>query len=289
MDIGIFSRTFVRPTVEQVFGAVVMHGLTAVQFNYKSAGLDELPTAIDDDVIAAVRTAAQMVSIDIASVSGTFNMVHPDASVRAAGLEGLRAVAASAPKLGCKVVTLCTGTRHAANMWRAHPDNESEAAWRDLLAVMEDALTIAADCDVVLGIEPEVSNVVSSPLKARRLLDELQSPHLGIIMDGANVFPAGTLDRQHEILDEAFDLLGDDIVLAHAKDIAQDGEAGHEAAGTGLLDYPHYISLLAQSTYRGPLILHSLTETQTPNAVTFVRDVIATVETKLAVEPDADR
>lgn len=284
MDIGIFSRTFVRPTVEQVFAAVVMHGVTAVQFNYKSAGLDFLPTEIDESVVADVRNAAQMYNIHIASVSGTFNMIHPDPAVREEGLAGLRAVAATAGQIGTKVVTLCTGTRHATNMWRAHPDNESDEAWRDLLLIMEEALAIAAEHDVILGVEPEVSNVVSSPQRARRLLDEMQSPHLGIIMDGANVFPAATLDRQHEILDAAFDLLGDDIVLAHAKDIAQDGEAGHEAAGTGLLDYEHYVTLLAKSSYAGPLVLHSLTEAQTPNAVTFVRDVIATVETKLAEE-----
>lgn len=90
-------------------------------------------------------------------------------------------------------------------------------------------------------------------------------------MDGANVFPAGTLDRQHEILDAAFDLLGDDIVLAHAKDISVDGEAGHEAAGTGLLDYSYYVKLLKQCGYAGPLVLHSLSEAQVPACVAYVK------------------
>ena len=40
------------------------------------------------------------------------------------------------------------------------------------------------------------------------------------------------------MLDEAFALLGRDIVLAHAKDLDHDGEAGHLPAGKGLLDYP---------------------------------------------------
>jgi sugar phosphate isomerase/epimerase len=30
------------------------------------------------------------------------------------------------------------------------------------------------------------------------------------------------------------------------------------AAGTGLLDYDHYLALLRQAGYDGPLILHSL-------------------------------
>ena len=63
-------------------------------------------------------------------------------------------------------------------------------------------------------------------------------------MDGANLFHAGDLPRLHEVLDEAFELLGEHIVLAHAKDLSRDGEAGHEAAGTGLLDYDHYLRLL---------------------------------------------
>ena len=48
----------------------------------------------------------------------------------------------------------------------------------------------------------------------------------------------------HDILGEAFDLLGPDIVLAHAKDLNRDGDAGDMAAGTGVLDYDFYLSQL---------------------------------------------
>jgi sugar phosphate isomerase/epimerase len=120
-------------------------------------------------------------------------------------------------------------------------------------------------------IETEVSNVVDSAQRARQLLDELRSPYLKIIMDGANLFHKGELPRMREILDEAFDLLGGEIVLAHAKDLSRDGAAGHEAAGTGKLDYDRYITLLRRVGYTGPLILHSLSEEQVPGCVAFLR------------------
>ena len=123
---------------------------------------------------------------------------------------------------------------------------------------------------VVLGVEPEVSNVVDSAHKARRLLDELDSPALKIVMDGANLFHAGELAHMDAVLDEAFDLLGPDIVLAHAKDLSRDGEAGQEAAGTGVLDYDHYLALLCQAGYVGPVILHGLAEAQVDDAVAFL-------------------
>jgi len=53
-----------------------------------------------------------------------------------------------------------------------------------------------------------------------------------------------------EVLDEAFELLWPDIVIAHAKDLDQDGEAGHKPAGKGLLDYDHYLGLLRQTVVR---------------------------------------
>jgi sugar phosphate isomerase/epimerase len=94
-------------------------------------------------------------------------------------------------------------------------------------------------------------------------------------MDAANLFHKGELAHMDQILDDAFALVGHDIVLAHAKDLSHDGDAGHEAAGHGRLDYDRYISLLHQYGFRGPLLLHGLSEAQVPGCVAFLREKIA--------------
>ena len=98
----------------------------------------------------------------------------------------LGVLAAHAADLGTDLLTLCTGTRNPDNMWRDHPQNSSPEAWSDLLTAMEQALAHAEGQNVRLGIEPEVSNVVSSPHKARDLLNTMRSDRLTIVMDGAN-------------------------------------------------------------------------------------------------------
>jgi sugar phosphate isomerase/epimerase len=80
-----------------------------------------------------------------------------------------------------------------------------------------------------------------------------------------------------EVLANAFALVGHDIILAHAKDLSHDGEAGHEAAGTGRLDYDRYLSLLHAHGFNGPLLLHALTESQVPGCVAFLRAKLARV------------
>jgi sugar phosphate isomerase/epimerase len=163
-------------------------------------------------------------------------------------------------------------------MWRRHPDNDLPEAWEDLVVTMSEALKIAAENGVTLAFEPEVSNVVDSASKGRRLLDQMQSPYLKVVMDPANIFHQGELPRMRAILDEAFDLLGEDIVLAHAKDLSRDGAAGHEAAGQGLLDYDQYLSLLSAVGFDVPLILHGLSEAQVDECIAFLRGKMPSID-----------
>jgi len=90
-------------------------------------------------------------------------------------------------------------------------------------------------------------------------------------MDGANVFQRGQLPNMRKVLAEAFDLLGSDIVLAHAKDLDKDGEAGHLAAGRGRLDYSYYLELLRKSGFDGTIILHALQPAEAKDRLAFVR------------------
>lgn len=275
MQIGIFAKTFSRKAVDEVFDAVHNHGIACVQFNMACCGLPSMPDSIEPAIARGIAESARSHHIDIAAVSGTFNMIHPDPQQRRAGLRRLAALATAARDMGTSLITLCTGSRDPDNMWARHPDNDTPEAWTDLTACMSEALKIADDHDVQLGIEPEVSNTIDTAAKARRLLDEMDSPRLKIVMDAANLFHTGELSRMGEILEEAFDMLGRDIAIAHAKDLSRDGEAGHDAAGTGVLDYPYYIRLLRRYQFNGPLILHSLTEAQVPACVAFLRRQLA--------------
>ena len=271
MRIGIFAKTFVRPTLEKTLDAVKDTSVDCVQFNMACAGLSSMPDEITPEYAAEIKHAHETRGLVMAAVSGTFNMIHPDPIQLAEGMRRLAVLAAASRQLGTKVITLCTGTKDPENMWRRHPDNDSSQAWEELHRSMSQALEIAERHDVILGIEPEIANVIDSAAKARHLLDEMESPRLKIVIDGANLFHRGELARMNEILREAIDLLGQDLILAHAKDLDRDGEAGNKAAGTGVLDYDLYLQLLGQVHYSGPLILHGLEESEVPFSVNFLR------------------
>jgi sugar phosphate isomerase/epimerase len=275
--IGILTTTFPDPSstanisLESTLDVIAAHKLAAVQFDLSCAGLPSMPDAIDPASADLIRAALAARSIDMAALSGTFNMIHPDPAVRDEGLRRLEVMASACARLGTQVITLCSGTRDTASMWRRHPDNDTPEAWRDLLDVMGRAVRIAEERNVTLAFEPEVNNAADSAQKARALIDAFGSPRLKVVMDGANIFHTGELPRMREILTEAFELLGDHIALAHAKDLDHDGDAGHLPAGHGLLDYALYMKLLKQSSYAGPLVLHGLRPDQIDGCAAFLR------------------
>ena len=271
MQLGIFAYTFVRPTVEEVFDAVRAHGMVNTEWNYVAIAQQEVPDQVDPAFAERVRVAAAERGISVDSIAGYTNLVDPDPERRRAGLQRLCGLIRTARAHGAGKVALCTGSRDADSMWRWHDGNDDADAWNDLLASLGVCIEAAEEAGVTLVFEPEVNNVVHTARKARRLLDELQSARLKVVFDGANIYHKGELARQQKMLSEAIDLLGADIALAHAKDIEEDGDAGHAAAGTGKLDFGHYLSELARSGYDGPLLIHGLEEHQVPDSVRFLR------------------
>jgi sugar phosphate isomerase/epimerase len=272
MQLGIFAKTFAGSAPAVVMAAAARSGYRAVQYNMACSGLPSMPDAIPPGVAEAVATAAKQANMDVVAVSGTYNMIHPDPSVRSAGLRRLRVLAGSCAAMGTKLITLCTGTRDPVDQWRHHPDNASAEAWNDLLAEMEKAIAIAGDFNLDLGIEPELANVIDSAAKARLLISELQSPRIRIILDAANLFETGDLQAQRRIVAESIDLLAGHVAMAHAKD--RDATGNFVAAGSGVLDYDHYLSCLVKTGFNGPLVTHGLEEPEAPSTAEFLHQAM---------------
>ncbi len=269
---GIFTTVFPRVTLGETLAAIRAHGIDAVQFDLENVGLPMLPDAIPEGLPETITAACAAHDVTISALSGTFNMAHPDAAVRKRDLVRFRVLAAAARPMGTSVITICTGTRDAHDMWHRHPDNDGPDAWADLLSTLTVALTIADDYDLTLAFEPEPANIAASAVRGRALLDELRHPRLAVVMDPANIL-AGAMGRPPaDALAEAFELLGDWILATHAKDI--DASGRFCAAGTGIVPWDRHVELLRGIEFDGPLLLHSLVEVEVDHSVAVLRTAI---------------
>ncbi len=94
-----------------------------------------------------------------------------------------------------------------------------------------------------------------------------------MILDGANLFHAGRAKPENVegTLRHAFDLFGEDVVIAHGTDIRASEGIDFCTTGQGILDFPLMLQLLRE---RGDcdMILHGIErEDQMPGALAFMR------------------
>jgi sugar phosphate isomerase/epimerase len=272
MRLGIFAKTFPGEEPLPVLKAARDAGFASVQYNFACSGIGALPESVPQHVVQAIQSATAESGMAIAAVSATYNMIHPNLVAREKGRRSFRAIAAVAHDIGCDLLTVCTGSRDAEDQWRAHPDNDSNGAWDDLLTETDHLLAIADEFDVRIGVEPELANVISSARKARQFLDRMKNKRIGIVLDPANLFETEGAAEREKIINDAVGLLKNEIVMAHAKDRRADGSFA--AAGNGVISFASFISSLQVSGFQGDLITHGLSAAEAKGVNAFLTNTL---------------
>ncbi len=107
--IGILlATTFTTGTLEARLDAAKTCGLACVQMSMVCANLPEMPDQIPAELPERIRREASARGIAIASVTGAFNMSHPDVEHRRTGLRRLRILAEACAPMGTSSIHVCT-------------------------------------------------------------------------------------------------------------------------------------------------------------------------------------
>ena len=270
LPIGIFARTFAGVTIDAVFSAATSSGISDMQFNLASAGLETVPDTVPDEIVEEISASSALHNASIRALSGSCNISHPDSLIRSEYVRRLGVLTATCATLRIPVLTLSTGTRDTDDLWRAHPDNQTREAHRDLRLSLRAALQLTADSGVTLAFEPEAANIIRTADQALDLLDELSDPRLAIVFDLANLVGHAPAEAHNEILHHAATRLRGRIALVHAKDIAPTHEV--VPPGRGIIDFTQYLHTLVHvADYTGPVIMHGLAPADVPAALAHLR------------------
>jgi len=268
MQVGVFAKTFDGDRPATVLAASRDAGFSTVQYNMACSGLGPLPGTISEEAAHEVREASAATGIGIAALSATYNMTDPDAERLAAGRRAFIAICARAPEMGCRIVTVCSGSKHAHDKWRRHPSNDDPQSWTEMCREFEIICDHADRHGVLIGVEPEPANIVSDAGRAADLLTGFAGGPIRIILDPANLIETVAPDSQERTIGEAIDRLGPMTVLAHAKDRHADGTVA--PAGKGVVDWPYFLRGLRACGFDGPLIAHGMSQSDAPAVADFL-------------------
>ncbi|MBQ7954812.1 MAG: sugar phosphate isomerase/epimerase [Lachnospiraceae bacterium] len=197
--------------------------------------------------------------VDIAVLGCYLNLANPNPEQLKKITHRYMAHIRFASWLGCGVVGTETG---APNETYTHvPECHGEEALQTFITNLRPVVKYAEQMGVVMAIEPVWKHIVCNPKRARQVLDAIDSPNLQIILDPVNLLDICNYKDQVAIVEEAIELLGDDIAMVHIKDfIPEEGKLISVGAGLGMMDYTALMKFVKE---RKPYI-HATLENTTP-------------------------
>lgn len=270
--LGIRAHDLGRFSPDELARRVAAEGLDCVQLALGKAidGMEMAPGVLNAEMASSIGAAFARNHVRIEVLGCYINPIHPDRETRKSLLGLFKEHLGHARGFGCNIVALESGSLNAD--YSPHPDNSGEAAFQELLGSMNDLVSEAARCGVVVGIEAVTSHVVSTPEKMRRLLEAIPSPHLQVVYDAVNLLSLANCLEQRDIMRRSFDQFGDRIAVAHLKDFRiAGGQLAVCPAGTGLLDYDYLLSGLARGKQGTALLFEETGPEQIAGCADFVR------------------
>ncbi|MEM9935038.1 MAG: sugar phosphate isomerase/epimerase [Bacteroidota bacterium] len=262
VQLGLFSKIFTGDSVDSILENTQALGCNCLHINWKLLGMAAFPTELPPVEIKKLQQKLSHMRIQVASISCTYNMIHPNEEIRIAGRKGVEAAAAISHLLGYPLLSLCTGTLHPQDKWAYHPNNKSQEAWDTLCRELDILIDIAEAHKVKLGIEPEHSNVIYDAEAALSLLGAYEGAPLSIILDLANLVPSYPDQKAPYILKTYLPSLLPLTEIIHLKELTP--SLTPTVPGKGILPLEELIQDSQQLGFKGGYICHGFSREELP-------------------------
>ncbi len=246
MNIGIRLHDTLPGTLRERLGFARAQGFSCAHLALSKAlpdfAMADAPRLLTEEMAARVREDFAAEDMECAVLGCYLSLADPNEEERARIQAIYRAHLRFSRMIGARVVG--TETPASPNARFDGPQQDSEEAFRLFLDSLRPVVRWAEEEGAVLAVEPVWRHIVSTPERAERMLEAMNSDSLQIILDSVNLLSAATVDRAEAYIGEAIRRLGDHVRVLHMKDYtkAENGDVRSTACGLGVMRYEALIA-----------------------------------------------
>lgn len=269
MQFGIRLHDAVQAPLEERLKSIKKQGFTCAHVALSKVIRENsvAPEALTPGYAMYLKRLFDKNELDIAVLGCYLNLANPDPVQLKAIQEKYMANIRFAAQLGAGVVGTETGAPNVA--YKFEEACWSEESLQTFIRNLRPVVKYAEQMGVLMAIEPVVRHIVCNPARARRVLDEIASPNLRIILDPVNLLESYNYEKQDEIIDEAIELLGRDVAVLHVKDfVIRDGKMVSVPVGQGQCHWDRIIPYMKKEK---PYMHATLENTNPDNAVAALK------------------
>lgn len=259
---GLRAHDFGTFPPQELAARIASSGATCVQLALAKAfpGGHLMPAEFGDAGLAEIRTAFAANGISVAVIGCYIDTVALEESAREFSFKRFEAHIDAAAALGCNVI----GTETGSPMPYLEQPDGRDIAFRIALQGLQRLVKAAEQKGIRVGVEAVAEyHALSTIEHIRIMIEEFNSPALGIIFDPVNLIPLAGVTDMDAFLDECFATFGERIVAIHAKDYRMvSSEKGLVKLGdlpvgtTGVMDWVGVFKrLIAAGKHQVPILL----------------------------------
>lgn len=248
-------------TVEEICQKAVAWGYDGVEFRRKRSGVEETNEAYLDELEMGVKASG--LKHVVFGYPGPL-LIKEDAGERERDVEEAIAFYRHVnERLGVNTVNLLTGALHNPDKSVPYFDytkhgsfivTDEQWAWQ--VKGCQDMADGLKDVDIRFGFETHMVYVHDTAEAARRLVDDIDRPSIGVNLDYGNIIGY----RKRPSLPEAIEMLADKLYYVHLKNAAPlRGAPGlmPTALAEGQINNREFVRLLIEAGYDGPLCVEA--------------------------------
>ncbi|MFC1650797.1 sugar phosphate isomerase/epimerase family protein [Candidatus Latescibacterota bacterium] len=238
--------------------------------------------------IRELKDALKKYDVTFFDMHAVANNVHPDADERESDRKYVCKALEAAERVECPMVTTHIGTRSLESNMAPHKDNWTMDTWNLGVNSIKQILKDTSGMKASLGMEPINMTPLNNPRAFKRFLEDVGDPRCKVCIDPVNMMNMSVYLRNTELINESFDLLGENIMAGHAKDTyvlpnRMSVYLTENAPGQGILDYETYLVRLSRLSYPRSLLIEHIPDEQYAGAKKYIEENAARVGVKLYV------
>ena len=247
MNIGIRLHDTLGSNLEEHLRSAKEQGFTCTHIALARCipgfTMKDAPALLTDELAAEVRALLEKYGMECAVLGCYLNLATPAEEELAGAYACYKAHLRFAKAIGAGVVGTETGAPNTA--YATVPECFTEESLQLFIDRVRPVVQYAEEIGAVLAIEPVCRHIVSTPQRARKVLDAIDSPSLQIILDTVNILNMHNHTRMDELVAQSIELFGDRIRVLHMKDYLP-AEGAEDvlsmACGAGGMDYTRLLA-----------------------------------------------
>lgn len=273
MKIGVRVHDFGKSTPEILAKQAKEMGFDCVQLVLNKAIEGETGEAgtLSIEKAEKIKQAFENEGLEIAMLGAYFNPVHSDINKTEKAILKFKEHLKYAKYFNTSLVGTETGS-YNDDKWTWNEKNLTEEAFQKVLETVKDLCKTAEENGSYVAIEGAYGHCMTTPIRLRRLYDEVNSPNMKIIVDIYNYLSIDNHREHCGIFDLALKEFKDQIVLFHLKDyVVEDDKLKQVGLGQGMLNLPYILSQIKEKCPNAYCIFEGVKPEDMASSLEFVK------------------